>query len=175
MISMKDYALKHNISYEAVRKQVKRYQNELQSHIHKVGRTNYLDEEAEAFLDDKREKNPVVVVEDGRKDEIQRLHDENKALLLKITELQSLLIDEKENVQQLQAALIQEKEQVKQLQSQLVEAVTKTNQDKEVAFDDAVSDEGGENVDEVDQSESREEESGERELTWWQRFKSWWL
>lgn len=165
---MKDYAEKHSISYEAVRKQVKRYQNELKAHIHKVGRTNYLDEEAEAFLDDKREKNPVIVVEDGRKDEIQRLYDENKALLLKITELQSLLIDEKENVQQLQAALIQEKEQVQQLQFQLIEAVTKSEQNNEVACDDAVDNE-------VDPLDSQNERFSERELTWWQRFKSWLL
>lgn len=173
MISMKDYALKHNISYEAVRKQVKRYQNELQSHIHKVERTNYLDEEAEAFLDDKREKNPIVVIEDDRKNEIQRLHDENKTLLLKITELQSLLIDEKENVKQLQIALIQEKDQVKQLQSQLMEAMTVVKSEQETTGE-VEPNEAPKNGEYIEQQEELLEQENRENLTWWQRFKAWW-
>lgn len=62
MISIKDYAAQKNVSYEAVRKQIKRYETQLDGHLERVGRTLYLDDDAVAFLDDKRKKNPVVVV-----------------------------------------------------------------------------------------------------------------
>ena len=42
MISLKDYAKNKNVSYEAVRKQVNRYKTELEGHIHKVNRTQYM-------------------------------------------------------------------------------------------------------------------------------------
>lgn len=169
MISMKEYAEKHDISYEAVRKQVKRYQNDLKPHIHKVGRVNYLDEEAEAFLDEKRSKNPVIVVEDDRKNEIQRLYDENKALLLKITELQSLLICEKDKVQQLQDALLAEREQVKQLQSQLLVSQEKENENERFNLDN----ENFDNASEPDINYA-EDEGREQNMTLWEKFKSWW-
>lgn len=54
MISLKDYAKNKNVSYEAVRKQVNCYKTELERHIHKVNRTQYLDDEAVPFLDSKR-------------------------------------------------------------------------------------------------------------------------
>ena len=43
MISIRDYAKKNNVSYEAIRKQVKRYENELRGHIIKKSRTQFLD------------------------------------------------------------------------------------------------------------------------------------
>ena len=39
MISLKDYAKNKGVSYEAVRKQVSRYREELEGHIQKVNRT----------------------------------------------------------------------------------------------------------------------------------------
>lgn len=123
MISMREYATLHDISYEAVRKQVKRYETELQGHISKVGRTNYLDDEAVAFLDEKRSKNPVVIVDEEKKDQIQRLSDENKQLLIKIVQLQDELNGEKDLVKDLQAQLIAEKDRVAELQAQLNDAL----------------------------------------------------
>lgn len=123
MISMREYATLHDISYEAVRKQVKRYETELQGHISKVRRTNYLDDEAVAFLDEKRSKNPVVIVDEEKKDQIQRLSDENKQLLIKIVQLQDELGKEKDLVKDLQTQLISEKDHVALLQTQLMEAL----------------------------------------------------
>lgn len=102
MITIKDYAKNNGVTYEAVRKQVNRYKNELEGHISKVGRTQYLDDEAVAFLDSKRAENPVVIIQADKDEEIQRLHDENKALLLKIAELQDALLKEKDQVKLLQ-------------------------------------------------------------------------
>ena len=44
MVTLKEYAEKKSISYEAVRKQVSRYREELGDHIKKEGRTQYLDD-----------------------------------------------------------------------------------------------------------------------------------
>lgn len=113
MISLKDYAKNKNVSYEAVRKQVNRYKKELEGHIHKVNRTQHLDDEAVAFLDGKRTESPVILLQMDKDEEIQRLSDENKALLVQIAKIQSELI-------QTQKALSAEKDSVKQLQAEKI-------------------------------------------------------
>lgn len=111
MISLKDYAKSKNVSYEAIRKQVSRYKVELEGHITKQNRTQYLDDEAVAFLDQKRAENPIVIIESGKEEEIERLTAENKALLLKVAELQDKLLQEKDMVKQLQTEKIELLEQ----------------------------------------------------------------
>lgn len=117
MVSLKEYAKNKGVSYEAVRKQVNRYKDELKGHISKVNRTQYLDEEAVAFLDSKRAESPIIIMESGKDEEIQRLEMENKALLLKVAELQE--------------ALLKEKDQVKLLQNEKIELLEAKNQKKE--------------------------------------------
>lgn len=106
MVSIRKYAAQKGVSYEAVRKQVNRYKKELEGHITKVSRTQYLDDEAVAFLDGKRQENPVILLQVDKDEEIQRLHDENKALLLKVAELQDALLKEKDTVKELQTEKI---------------------------------------------------------------------
>lgn len=86
LISLKDYAEQKNISYEAVRQQVKRYEKELGPHIIRDGRQQFLDEEAVAFLDAKRQKNPVAIIQQSKDDRIDELEQANSNLLLKIAE-----------------------------------------------------------------------------------------
>lgn len=114
MVSLKEYAKNKGVSYEAVRKQVNRYKDELKGHISKVNRTQYLDEEAVAFLDSKRAESPIIIMESGKDEEIQRLEMENKALLLKVAEIQE--------------ALLKEKDQVKLLQNEKIELLEAKNQ-----------------------------------------------
>lgn len=102
MVTLKEYASSKGCSYEAVRKQVNRYKKELDGHISKVGRTQYLDEDAVIFLDSKRASNPIIVLENGKDEEIKRLNEENKRLLIKIADLQDALLQEKDQVQELQ-------------------------------------------------------------------------
>ena len=92
VISIKDYAKQRNVSYEAIRQQVVRYAAELGDHIIKDGRQQFLDEEAVAFLDEKRKKNPVVLYEVAKDEEIERLKEEKEALLLKLASVQDQLI-----------------------------------------------------------------------------------
>lgn len=129
MISIKDYAAQKNVSYEAVRKQIKRYETQLDGHLERVGRTLYMDDDAVAFLDEKRKKNPVVVVKEDTDRVVQGLYNENKQLLIKITALQDELIEEKSKVQELQGLLLTEREQVKQLQAQMLDAAKDDNQE----------------------------------------------
>lgn len=92
VMSIKDYARARKISYEAARQQVKRYADELAGHISRQNRTQYLDDYAVALLDDHRAQNPVVVINQDRDEEIERLRVENKALLQQIAALQDRLL-----------------------------------------------------------------------------------
>ena len=81
VITLRDYAKQNNVSYEAVRKQVVRYADELGSHIIKDGRQQFLDEEAVAFLDAKRQKNPVAIIQQDKDEQIEALRREKENLL----------------------------------------------------------------------------------------------
>ena len=96
VISLKDYAKNNNISYEAVRKQVIRYASELEGHVIKDGRQQFLDENAVAFLSEKRKKNPVIIYEIAKDEEIDRLKQEKENLLLKLASVQDQLIQAQE-------------------------------------------------------------------------------
>ena len=84
VVSLKDYAAEKGISYEAVRQQVVRYKDELSSHVIKDGRQQFLDEEAVAFLDAKRQKNPVAIIQQDKNERIEELEEQVKQLLIKI-------------------------------------------------------------------------------------------
>lgn len=103
MISMKDYAEQKNISYEAVRKSVARYKDELEGHIVKVDRTQYLDDEAVAFLDEKRQKNPVFIIQQDKDEQIERLEREVDALKSKVIMLYERIDKKDERIEQLEA------------------------------------------------------------------------
>ena len=92
MITIKDYAKKTGVTYEAVRQQIANYKEELKDHIKVINRVKNLDEYAENFLDERRRINPVTVYTTERKDELQRLADQNQVLMQKVMELQDQLI-----------------------------------------------------------------------------------
>ena len=91
MLSIKDYARDNGVTYEAVRQQVKRYQKELEGHIHQEGRTQYLDDVAVAILNEHRSRNPIVLYNaeaSDRANELERQlreqQQENKDLLTEL-------------------------------------------------------------------------------------------
>lgn len=86
VISIKEYARNCNVSYEAVRQQVVRYAIELEGHVIKDGRQQLLDEEAVAFLDARRAKNPIVIHQADKDAELEELRQERSNLLLKVAE-----------------------------------------------------------------------------------------
>lgn len=107
MVSIKDYAKNKGCSYEAIRKSVNRYKKDLEGHITKVNRTQYLDDFAVEFLDKKRTTNPVIVEKYNRDEEIERLKMEKEILLVKVAELQEQLLKEKDQVKSLQSEKIE--------------------------------------------------------------------
>lgn len=88
MLSIKDYAKSKGVSYEAVRKQVNRYKQELEGHISRTNRTQYLDDEAIAFLDQKRAESPIIIMESSKDEEMKSLKAENELLKNQLLEVQ---------------------------------------------------------------------------------------
>lgn len=102
VISLKDYAKQNNISYEAVRKQVVRYADALGAHIIRDGRQQFLDEEAVAFLDEKRQKNPVAIIQMDKDETIEALKkelDAAKNMIIGLQEERDKLKEEKYTLQ----------------------------------------------------------------------------
>lgn len=97
VMSIKDYARARKITYEAARQQVKRYEKELQGHIHRQNRTQYLDDYAVDLLDDHRQQSPVVIVNQDRDAELEQLRAENKTLLQQVAMLQDKLLAAQES------------------------------------------------------------------------------
>ena len=76
MISIKDYAKETGVSYEAVRQRIKRYEADLDGHIHRQGRVQFLDDVAVAFLNEHRLQNPTVVYDRAAGEEFRELKAE---------------------------------------------------------------------------------------------------
>lgn len=135
VISLKDYAAQKNISYEAVRQQVVRYKDDLGGHVIRDGRQQFLDEEAVAFLDAKRQKNPVSIIQMDKDEQIETLEAQVKELLVKTAnqadriaalsewkaEKSMLLASAEQTKLQLQAAEEKNREQEREIADAIVE------------------------------------------------------
>lgn len=106
-LSVKEYARSRGISAEIVRRQIVRYEKELEGHLEPLGKSKLLDEEAVKFLDGHRlQKNVTIELTDT---EVKR---EVEALKKTIEDLRGKLDEAKSSVIELQAkqiALIEEK------------------------------------------------------------------
>lgn len=87
MITVKEYAAKHNITIQAVYQQINRKKNAeaLKGHVEVVKGIKYLDDEAVAILEAARERSPVVVVQENKDERIVELENEIKKLLAENT------------------------------------------------------------------------------------------
>lgn len=141
MITIKEYAEKSGKSVQAVYKQIKAKENAalLEGHIllQKIGNKNtkVLDDEAVRILDQASRQAPTVILQSGKDDMLEKLQaekeqlaNENKALLIKVAELQEQLLQEKDNVKLLQQEKIELLEE-KQEQNQKPE-----EEEKETSF-----------------------------------------
>ena len=104
VISLKEYARIKSISYEAVRQQVARYRDELGEHLIKDGRQQYLDEEAVAFLDERRQKNPVVIYQENKDEELERLRENYQMALEDLNDARARIIEQQDKIYALGAA-----------------------------------------------------------------------
>lgn len=126
MITVKEYAEQQGKSVQAVYKQMRAKENAalLENHIflQKVGNktAKVLDDEAVEILNNASRQAPTVVLQNGKDEQIEalklekeQLANENKALLVKVADLQERLLQEKDNVKLLQQekiALLEEKQ-----------------------------------------------------------------
>lgn len=127
LMTIRQYAISKNITYEAIRKQIVRYDRELNGMFVQKGRTKYLTDAAIKFLDGRRAINPIIEFKERekteheeQKNELEALRQENKVLLLKITELQ----DEKNGLME---RLIQSKDDVLRIQSEHLQKLEANN------------------------------------------------
>jgi chromosome segregation ATPase len=103
MITVKEFAKKQHRSVQAIYQSIDRYKLQLEGHIKKVGRTSYLDDEAVAFLEAKREQNPVVVYQQDKDEELELLRKNADVMKAKIAELQEKVNKSQEDYIALQA------------------------------------------------------------------------
>ena len=102
LMTIKQYAQSQHISYEAVRKQVASYKHELQDHIIRKGRTQYLDEWAVEFLTKRRRESPVIVLEQSKDETIADLKEQIDSLRVQLMAAQNELLREKDHIIELQ-------------------------------------------------------------------------
>lgn len=102
LITVKQYAQTQRVSYEAVRRQLKRYSNELRDHIIEQNRTRYLDAWAVEFLTKRRRESPIILMNTDQAEENKRLKDEIESLRSKLMTAQNELLQEKDKIIELQ-------------------------------------------------------------------------
>lgn len=90
--SIKQIAEEQNVSYEAIRKMIVRYSDELKDHITRKNRTQYLDEWAVEFLKEKRRENPVVLYNMDQNEQIEELKAQVELLKNKLLASQEQLL-----------------------------------------------------------------------------------
>lgn len=107
MVSVKDYATTKNVSPQAIYGHLKRYAQDLDSHIIKEFGIKMLDNFAVEFLNSKIEGSPLVLVDSEKSSEIKRLENENHQLLIKLTQSQDVIISQSKQIIDLQNQILQ--------------------------------------------------------------------
>lgn len=140
MVSIKDYAASHGVSYEAVRRQIARYSGRemdgfrISDHIIKVNRTQYLDDEATAFLDARRAQNPVVVQQEQRDETIERLRAEVDRLQKRLIAAQDeyrVLLQDKHEIELREQKLLADKDAIDGIKVAAEEAIARAEKSEE--------------------------------------------
>lgn len=96
MKTIKQYAEEQGVSYEAIRKQISTYKDELKEHIVIKGRTQYLDDWAVNFLTERRKENPVIIVSQEKADEVEAMRKQIETLRTQLLLSQNALIKSQE-------------------------------------------------------------------------------
>ena len=102
LMTIKQFAESQNVTYEAVRKQIVSYGEELKEHIIRNGRTQYLDEWAVEFLTKRRRENPVILLSQDKDETIELLKSQIETLRVQLMTAQNELLKEKDRIIELQ-------------------------------------------------------------------------
>lgn len=92
LVTIKQYAESQNVTYEAVRKQIIRYGEDLKDHIVLKGRKQFLDEWAVEFLTKRRRENPVILISQDKDEAIDELQRQVETLRVQLMTAQNELL-----------------------------------------------------------------------------------
>ncbi len=104
--TIRQYAESQKVSYEAVRAQVVRYREELRDHIVRKQRTQYLDDYAVNFLNERRRENPVILMRQDSSEEIEDLKQQVENLKAQLMKAQTEIMNSQEERLKLQERII---------------------------------------------------------------------
>lgn len=113
LVTLKQYADDQGISYEAVRKQVIRYAEELSDHIIKQDRKQYLDQYAVTFLTERRRESPIILMNMDQNEENQRLKEQIETLRVQLMTAQNELLKSQDERLKAQDRIIQLQDEAK--------------------------------------------------------------
>ena len=113
LITIKQYAESQNVTYEAVRKQIVRYADDLKDHIARKGRTQYLDTWAVEFLTKRRRENPVILLSQDKDEAIETMKQEIESLKAQLMTAQNELLKSQDERLKAQDRIIELQEEAK--------------------------------------------------------------
>lgn len=136
LVTLKQFAIDQGISYEAVRKQVVKYADDLSDHIVKKDRTQLLDEFAVEFLKNRRRESPVVLMTMDKSEENEQLKKEVESLKAQLMTAQNELLKSKDETLRAQKQIIElQNEAAKNIEDRMkYAALLEDNQAKEEAL-----------------------------------------
>ena len=102
LVTIKQFADSQGISYEAVRKQLHKYSEELSGHVIRKDRTRYLDEVAVKFLQERRRESPIILQNMDQGEEISRLQAQLESMRAQLVSAQNKLLESQERIISLQ-------------------------------------------------------------------------
>lgn len=105
LMTLKQFADDQGISYEAVRRAVKRHGDKLTGHIIENDGIRYLDEEAVKILKERRRESPIVVQTMDQGEEIRELTAQIESLRAQLMQAQNELLSSKDRIIALQDEL----------------------------------------------------------------------
>lgn len=122
MLSIKDYAAQKGISTQAVYKQLKIHKENLEGHVLKEAGKRMLDDYAVDYLNKRTQENPVYLLDQDIKNELERLKTREIELLKKL-ETKNDELNAKSNLiiqlqQQNNQLLLENKEKDKQIETE---------------------------------------------------------
>lgn len=98
MITTKEYAKSRDISYEAARQSIKRHHDEIAPHIHKHGKTQYIDDDGIEILDRYRvSKSPEVYL--GKENPAETIDQLKNQIILLQNQIIELEKESKEGIE----------------------------------------------------------------------------
>lgn len=125
-LSLKQYAQSRVISYEAVRRQLKTYAEELAGHVQKRNRNTYIDETAQKILDEHRKERAVIVTASDEQTQLQinTLTKELSEAKADYAKLQNELLAARSETLAVQKEMIQLRNEMLRLQEQHLEELS---------------------------------------------------